>query len=109
VVQGHQLCKDTQHGTKVFIWYSIPRRFQILFLNKEDLFKKKISESPIRRFFPDYEGADDDVETGKAYFKKRFLRIEYKGSSQLQLAKAAPRQTPNKSHCTKYTRKVYPQ
>jgi hypothetical protein len=85
-------------------------RFQILLLNKEDLFKKKIAESPIRRFFPDYEGADDDFEAGKAYFKRRFLRIEYKGSSQLQqLAKAAPRQTPNKSHCTRHTRQVYPQ
>jgi guanine nucleotide-binding protein subunit alpha len=87
--------------------YSIVGYLQILFLNKEDLFNKKIAESPIRRFFPDYEGADDDVEAGKLYFQKRFLKIEYKGSSQLQ--RAASRQPPSKSHSAKLVRHVYPQ
>ena len=44
----------------------------ILFLNKMDLFQEKLTEKPIRDYFPDYSGADDDVEAAKAYFAKKF-------------------------------------
>lgn len=55
---------------------------KILFLNKEDLFNEKIRHSSIRRYFPDYDGESKDAEAGKEYFKRRFIRIAYKGFSQ---------------------------
>lgn len=85
-------------------------RNQILFLNKEDLFKSKIAESPIRRFFPDYEGPSGDVEAGKQYFQKRFLRIEHKGTLQLQqLAKSGDLKTPSNQSHGAMRRQIYPQ
>ncbi|MCJ1329191.1 hypothetical protein MMC10_005869 [Thelotrema lepadinum] len=44
----------------------------ILFLNKMDLFQEKLVDKPIRDYFPDYSGADEDVEAAKAYFAKKF-------------------------------------
>ena len=44
----------------------------ILFLNKMDLFQEKLATSPVREYFPDYSGADDDVEAAKNYFSKKF-------------------------------------
>ncbi|KAI9273028.1 guanine nucleotide binding protein, alpha subunit [Phascolomyces articulosus] len=47
----------------------------ILFLNKIDIFKEKIKESPITKYFPDYAGSESDFEQARAYFKKRFQRL----------------------------------
>ncbi|TFK64229.1 heterotrimeric G-protein alpha subunit, GPA2-like protein [Pluteus cervinus] len=55
----------------------------ILFLNKNDLFEKKIPTSDIKNFFPDYDGEAGDVRAGRDYFKKRFARLAQKaGRSQ---------------------------
>ena len=37
-----------------------------------DLFQEKLVDKPIRDYFPDYSGADEDVEAAKAYFAKKF-------------------------------------
>ncbi|KAG8220199.1 guanine nucleotide binding protein, alpha subunit [Butyriboletus roseoflavus] len=50
----------------------------ILFLNKDDLFKKKITHSDIKNFFPDYEGEPGDAKAGRDYFRKRFARLAQK-------------------------------
>ncbi|KAF9491609.1 heterotrimeric G-protein alpha subunit, GPA2-like protein [Pleurotus eryngii] len=50
----------------------------ILFLNKNDLFQRKIPTSDIKNFFPDYEGEPGDVRAGRDYFKKRFARLAQK-------------------------------
>ncbi|KAF5385588.1 hypothetical protein D9757_006751 [Collybiopsis confluens] len=50
----------------------------ILFLNKNDLFEKKIPHSDIKNFFPDYEGEPGDAKAGREYFKKRFGRLAQK-------------------------------
>jgi len=50
----------------------------ILFLNKNDLFEKKIPNSDIKNFFPDYDGESGDVKAGREYFKKRFGRLAQK-------------------------------
>ncbi|KIY69336.1 guanine nucleotide binding protein, alpha subunit [Cylindrobasidium torrendii FP15055 ss-10] len=47
----------------------------ILFLNKNDLFEKKVLHSDIKNFFPDYDGEARDVRAGREYFKKRFARL----------------------------------
>ncbi|KAI9301891.1 guanine nucleotide binding protein, alpha subunit, partial [Cunninghamella echinulata] len=47
----------------------------ILFLNKIDIFKDKINVSPVSQWFPDYKGNNNDFEQTRAYFKKRFQRL----------------------------------
>ncbi|KAN0121442.1 Guanine nucleotide binding protein (G-protein), alpha subunit [Russula decolorans] len=50
----------------------------ILFLNKDDLFRKKIQHSDIKTFFPDFDGEPRDATSGREYFKKRFARLAQK-------------------------------
>ncbi|KAF7293210.1 Heterotrimeric G-protein alpha subunit 4 [Mycena chlorophos] len=50
----------------------------ILFLNKDDLFQKKILNSHIKSFFPDFEGELGNAVVGREYFKKRFSRLAHK-------------------------------
>ncbi|KAL0950556.1 hypothetical protein HGRIS_007360 [Hohenbuehelia grisea] len=50
----------------------------ILFLNKNDLFERKIPNSDIKNFFPDYDGEPGDVKTGRDYFKRRFAKLAQK-------------------------------
>jgi len=54
----------------------------ILFLNKDDLFQRKIPNSDIKNFFPDYDGPPADVKAGRDYFKKRFGRLAQKAGRQ---------------------------
>jgi guanine nucleotide-binding protein subunit alpha len=46
----------------------------ILFLNKIDLFREKLSSglSPINRYFPDYRGSRTDIEAGQIFFANKF-------------------------------------
>ncbi|KAF8992041.1 guanine nucleotide binding protein, alpha subunit [Cyathus striatus] len=50
----------------------------ILFLNKNDLFEKKIPTSDIKNFFPDFDGEPGDIRAGREYFKRRFARLAQK-------------------------------
>lgn len=50
----------------------------ILFLNKDDLFRKRVAHSDIKNFFPDYEGEPGDAKAGRDYFRKRFVRLSQK-------------------------------
>ncbi|KAH9836650.1 heterotrimeric G protein alpha subunit 4 [Rhodofomes roseus] len=54
----------------------------ILFLNKNDLFEKKVVHSDIRSFFPDYDGPSGDAASGREYFKKRFARLAQKANQK---------------------------
>ncbi|KAH3688949.1 hypothetical protein WICPIJ_000063 [Wickerhamomyces pijperi] len=47
----------------------------ILFLNKVDLFEQKIRLSPIKKYFPEYQGRSDDVNQGLKYFEDIFLNL----------------------------------
>ena len=47
----------------------------ILFLNKVDLLKDKVRKSPVRKYFPDYDGKSNDVEDALRYFEKLFLSL----------------------------------
>ncbi|KAF2502610.1 guanine nucleotide binding protein, alpha subunit [Lophium mytilinum] len=49
----------------------------ILFLNKIDLFREKISSgmSPINKIFPDYTGKITDIEAGQEFFANKFRNL----------------------------------
>ncbi|SCU99463.1 LADA_0H19922g1_1 [Lachancea dasiensis] len=47
----------------------------ILFLNKTDIFKDKLTRSPIRQYFPHYQGRVNDVEAGLKHFEDIFLGL----------------------------------
>ncbi|KAI8901317.1 guanine nucleotide binding protein, alpha subunit [Globomyces pollinis-pini] len=44
----------------------------MIFYNKKDLFDKKIKQSPLKNYFPDYNGREYSVDDGYNYFKRRF-------------------------------------
>ena len=46
----------------------------ILFLNKVDLFRAKLSKSPLEKYFPDYSGGDD-VNRAAKYLLWRFNQV----------------------------------
>ncbi|KAJ5953135.1 hypothetical protein N7454_000031 [Penicillium verhagenii] len=54
-------------------WFK--RKPIILFLNKIDLFRAKLSISSISRHFQDYSGSDTDFEAATRYFADRFRGI----------------------------------
>ncbi|SCV02331.1 LANO_0F16820g1_1 [Lachancea nothofagi CBS 11611] len=47
----------------------------ILFLNKTDIFKEKLTRSPIRQHFPHYQGRVNDAEAGLKHFENIFLGL----------------------------------
>ena len=47
----------------------------ILFLNKIDIFEKKILKSPIKKYFPDFNGKSDDVNENIKFFETNFMNI----------------------------------
>ncbi|CDM33852.1 hypothetical protein DTO013E5_1596 [Penicillium roqueforti] len=54
-------------------WFK--RKPIILFLNKIDLFKGKLTISSISKHFPDYTGSDTDYDSSAQYFADRFRGI----------------------------------
>lgn len=56
----------------------------ILFLNKMDIFREKITAgtAPISDYFPDYTGGARNVEEGAAYFARKFRSL-VKGSKEV--------------------------
>lgn len=67
--------------------------------------------SPIKRFFPDYDGPVDDIEAGKQYFKRRFTKLAYKSSAiQSHNQKTPDPSKKKKSPGTpRVERRLYPQ
>ncbi|CAF3566235.1 unnamed protein product [Rotaria sordida] len=45
----------------------------ILFLNKTDLFPERLASKPLRHVYPEFDGADDDVEAAKEFIKNKYL------------------------------------
>ena len=55
----------------------------ILFLNKIDLFKEKLASKPIKDYFPDYAGSDDDFNAASQYFANRFRSLNRKEDREI--------------------------
>ncbi|KAG0748807.1 hypothetical protein G6F57_002404 [Rhizopus arrhizus] len=55
----------------------------ILFLNKKDLFKQKLSTSPLTTYFPDYVGDLEDFDKACQYFAQRFQSLNASEEKQV--------------------------
>lgn len=47
----------------------------ILFLNKIDLFKEKLQHTPVKKYFPDYNGPAQSYDHAYQYFRDCFMRL----------------------------------
>ena len=63
-------------GTVNSAWFT--RTSIILFLNKKDIFKKKLDKSPMSNYFTEYTGGSDPNEAAK-YVLKQFKRLNNRG------------------------------
>lgn len=45
-----------------------------VFVHKVDKLERKLAKSPLKNYFPEYEGDPTDVEQVKTYFRDLFLR-----------------------------------
>jgi len=54
----------------------------ILFLNKIDLFREKLSKSPMKNYFPDYDGGAD-YDTACNYLLNRFVSLNQSDTKQI--------------------------
>ncbi|KAK9718096.1 guanine nucleotide-binding protein subunit alpha, variant 2 [Basidiobolus ranarum] len=54
----------------------------ILFLNKIDLFRGKLTTSPMKQYFPDYQGGGD-YDSGCSYIQQRFLSLNRSYTKQI--------------------------
>ncbi|KAJ2000695.1 guanine nucleotide-binding protein subunit alpha [Coemansia thaxteri] len=54
----------------------------ILFLNKIDIFREKFPHSPMRKYFPDFDGGDD-IDAASEYILKRFVLLNQSDAKQI--------------------------
>ena len=47
----------------------------VLFLNKMDLFKRKLESSPISKYFTDFEGDCSNPDVASKFFQNKFLAL----------------------------------
>lgn len=80
------VCPDKHDSVRLGSRYPcLPMRLtrHVNFLNKLDIFKEKLLYSPVRRYFPDYTGKDEDYNAAREYFKQRFLRLNRSPSKEI--------------------------
>ncbi|KAG0145658.1 hypothetical protein CROQUDRAFT_658450, partial [Cronartium quercuum f. sp. fusiforme G11] len=74
-------------------WFS--KTSMMLFMNKTDLFKKKLAISPISLHFPDYPGSDTDFEAGQLYFSNEFVSLNKSSQREIYIhVSTVPRVRP---------------
>jgi guanine nucleotide-binding protein subunit alpha len=58
---------------------------QILFLNKDDIFRQKIMnpKSQIAQYFPNFDGQPLDYEGGREFFRKQFTRLNRSSTKEV--------------------------
>ncbi|KAJ1795941.1 guanine nucleotide-binding protein subunit alpha [Coemansia sp. RSA 2399] len=54
----------------------------ILFLNKMDIFREKLPHSPMKKYFPDFEGGND-IDAASEYILKRFVSLNQSDAKQI--------------------------
>ncbi|KAI8896373.1 guanine nucleotide binding protein, alpha subunit [Globomyces pollinis-pini] len=55
----------------------------MIFLNKKDLYEKKLPNIPIKNYFPDYEGKPLSKTEGLQYFKQKFMALDKSGKKRI--------------------------
>ncbi|ORY98719.1 guanine nucleotide binding protein, alpha subunit [Syncephalastrum racemosum] len=70
----------------------------ILFLNKMDVFRRKLRRSPIKAYFPDYTGPSKDVDQVADYFCKRFEKLNRSAKKQVYVHYTVATDTQLLSH-----------
>ncbi|KAF9260789.1 heterotrimeric G-protein alpha subunit, GPA3-like protein [Marasmius fiardii PR-910] len=64
-------------------WF--PRASTLLFLNKRDVFEKKLPKVPLERYFSDYIGGND-INNAARYIKQKFMsKATTKGTSEIYI------------------------
>jgi hypothetical protein len=53
----------------------------ILVLSKKDIFQQKLASEPLREFFTDYSGSDDDVNASMQFIGRKFKECDDGGSN----------------------------
>ncbi|KAI7824486.1 guanine nucleotide binding protein, alpha subunit [Kickxella alabastrina] len=54
----------------------------ILFLNKMDIFREKLPSSPMKKYFPDFDGGND-TDASSEYILKRFVSLNQSDAKQI--------------------------
>ncbi|KAI8321620.1 G-protein complex alpha subunit GpaA/FadA [Martensiomyces pterosporus] len=54
----------------------------ILFLNKMDIFRDKLPHSPMKSYFPDFDGGND-IDAASEYILKRFVSLNQSDAKQI--------------------------
>lgn len=55
----------------------------ILFMNKIDLFREKISASPVKKYFPEYTGDPESYKQASEFFHDNFKRLNRNPSKDI--------------------------
>lgn len=55
----------------------------ILFMNKIDLFREKIEYSPVKKYFPDYQGDPTSYKQASEFFHENFKRLNRNPSKDI--------------------------
>ncbi|KAI5956324.1 GPA1 [Candida jiufengensis] len=65
IILFDQLCNSTWFSNTPFI----------LFLNKIDIFEQIIKKNPLKKYFPDFNGKNDDFNENIKFFETNFLKM----------------------------------
>ena len=57
----------------------------ILFLNKVDLFKEKLDVSPVRDYFPDFQGSNNDFDAACQFFAAKFRDLNRNPETEIYI------------------------
>eukprot|EP00039_Didymoeca_costata_P018604 m.334168 g.334168 ORF g.334168 m.334168 type:complete len:354 (-) comp17303_c0_seq1:75-1136(-) len=55
----------------------------ILFMNKTDLFQQKLPKSPLKKYFPDYTGPNDNPHTAMKWLCEKFVALNKNPSKKI--------------------------
>ena len=70
-------------------WFPPTQTRFILLFTKVDRLEETIRRSPIRKYFPDFEGDEKNIENFKAYIGSRFLALNQHKDKQIEVVYAS--------------------
>jgi len=70
----------------------------ILFLNKRDLFERKIAKNPLNKYFPEFQGQSGDARAAMDFIRDMFLKLDKRRSKKLYYHYTTATNTENVAH-----------